>query len=50
MNNLDVHEEIALRIRTGADLDEVDRELIEPATLGEDEKAALWLFAWALLA
>ena len=38
--------EIALRLDLGKSLNEVQAELIEPEPLDEDEKAALWLFAW----
>ena len=31
----------------GAPLGEIERELIEPARLAEDEKAAMWLLAWS---
>jgi hypothetical protein len=41
-----LQEEIVLRLHSGAGLADVDRELIERAELEEDEKAALWLFAW----
>jgi hypothetical protein len=33
----------------GVELDDIDRELIQPAPLSEDEKAALWLLAWCSL-
>lgn len=39
-------EQIVARVEAGADLTEVDQSVIEPAPVGEDEKAALWLFAW----
>jgi hypothetical protein len=39
---------IAIRLDAGADLREVETELIEPVLgLSEEERAALWLFAWA---
>jgi hypothetical protein len=39
---------IAIRLDSGADLREVETELIEPVLgLSEDDRAALWLFAWA---
>ena len=43
---IDVREEILARSRAGADLAEIDRALIQPAAIDEDEKAALWLLAW----
>jgi hypothetical protein len=41
-------ERIARRIADGASLDEIERGLIEPTQLSENQKAALWLFAWSL--
>ena len=41
------HEQIALWIDGGATLATVQKELIEPARLSEDERAALWLYAWS---
>jgi hypothetical protein len=38
---------ISLWIDNGTTLAKVEEELIEPAQLGEDERAALWLFAWS---
>jgi hypothetical protein len=43
-----LRDEIALRLDDGEGLAEVDHELIERASrLSEDERAALWLFAWS---
>jgi hypothetical protein len=43
-----VRNEVVLRLDRGADLSEVQRELIEAAPgLSEDERAGLWLFAWS---
>jgi alkylhydroperoxidase family enzyme len=39
-------EQVAQYVRE-ADIDEVER-WIESLPLGEDERAALWLYAWAL--
>jgi hypothetical protein len=40
--------EIALRLDEGYDVSDVERYLIEPALeLSDDERAALWLFAWS---
>jgi alkylhydroperoxidase family enzyme len=44
-----LRDEIAFRLRRGERLAEVERELIAPARLSEDERAALWLFAWSYL-
>lgn len=41
------HDQIALWIDGGATLATVEDELIEPATVREDERAALWLYAWS---
>ena len=42
----DVREEVIARSRAGEDLDVIERDLIDPAPVVEDEKAALWLLAW----
>ena len=39
--------QISLWIDDGATLPTIEDELIEPATLSEDERAALWLYAWS---
>ena len=33
----------------GATLREIEQEIIEPAPLSEDSRAALWLYAWGSL-
>jgi len=38
-----------MRMLTGRELSEVEAELIDPAPLSADWKAALWLLAWSLL-
>jgi hypothetical protein len=39
---------VALRLERGAGVADVESELIDAAPgLDEDERAALWLFAWA---
>jgi hypothetical protein len=41
---------IAERMDDGASLDEVETELIEPQDdLDDEERAALWLFAWSFV-
>jgi len=41
-------EQIMLRLDSGCDLDEIETELIDsPPGLSDDERAALWLFAWS---
>ena len=43
-----LRDETALRLEAGAKLVDVQNQLIESAPgLSEDERAALWLFAWA---
>jgi hypothetical protein len=42
-----VRDEIAFRLHRGERLAEVEREVIAPARLSEDDRAALWLFAWS---
>ena len=40
--------EIALALEEGFELSDVERQLIEPAReLSDDERAALWLYAWS---
>ena len=41
--------EIRRRMRRGDSIDDVDLELIEPADLSANEKAALWLYAWSFV-
>ena len=44
---LDVREQILMRSRAGDQIDNIERDLIDPAPLVEDDKAALWLLAWS---
>ena len=44
--SFDLREEILAAVRDGASLQEIEREIVEQASLGEDGRAALWLFAW----
>jgi hypothetical protein len=47
---IDIREEINERMDEGASLEDVEAELIESQDhLGDDEKAALWLFAWSFV-
>jgi hypothetical protein len=39
---------IALAVRAGAELDEIEVAIIDPAPVDEEQKAALWLYAEAL--
>jgi len=40
--------EITSRLGRGDSLDSVERELIAPSRLSEEQKAALWLYGWSL--
>ena len=44
-----LQKQVAKAVRTGLDLDAIEAEIIEPAAVDEDHKAALWLYAQALL-
>ena len=35
-------------VRAGADLDQIEREIVTPAPFDEEQQAALWLYAEAL--
>lgn len=35
-------------LHAGRTLDDVERELLAPAALSEEQRAALWLYAWSL--
>jgi hypothetical protein len=47
MSAIEVREEIIASVLAGVALAEIDRVVIEPAPLDEEEKAALWLLAWS---
>lgn len=38
---------IAARLHEGVSLDSVERELIAPSPLSEEQQAALWLYGWS---
>ena len=44
----ELQHEIARAVRAGSSLDEIERQIIDPTDVEEDEKAALWLYAEAL--
>ncbi len=46
MTTTTLADDIAACALAGIDLDEIERVLIEPTALSEEEKAALWLLAW----
>jgi hypothetical protein len=39
---------IAARLERGDTLDTVERQLIAPARLSDEQRSALWLYAWSL--
>ena len=44
---VELQAEIERRMRRGARFDEIEDHVIDPAPLSDDQKAALWLFAWS---
>jgi hypothetical protein len=44
----ELQREIAQAVRAGSSLDQIEQQIIDPADIDEDEKAALWLYADAL--
>jgi hypothetical protein len=44
-----LQERIAVMMRCGAPLEEVESQVIDPCTLSGDQKAALWLYAWSFM-
>lgn len=42
----DLRSAVAARAAAGASLGELDRDVVAPASLDEERRAALWLFAW----
>jgi hypothetical protein len=43
-----MHDQIAGLFSEGASLERVEAEVIERCGLRQDEKSALWLYAWSL--
>ncbi len=43
-----LREEIIARSRAGDELAKIERELIDPNLVDDDERAALWLLAWCV--
>ena len=43
----EVRDAIRARAVEGDPLDAIERQLIAPAPLSEDEKSGLWLYAWS---
>jgi hypothetical protein len=48
MGLVEDQERIGARLRRGASLEQVERELIDPSSFSEEQRAALWLFASAV--
>ena len=44
-----LEERIASMMRSGAPLEEVESEVIDPSAVSADQKAALWLYAWSCM-
>jgi hypothetical protein len=44
-----VQGDVAFRMRRGDAFASVEAEVIDPSDLSDDEKAALWLFAWSFV-
>ncbi len=45
---LERQRQIALAVAAGAELEEIEATIIDPAPVDEEQKAALWLYAEAL--
>lgn len=43
---VDVQVQISQRLLEGATLDEIEEEIIDPSPFRDEQKSALWLFAW----
>ncbi len=48
MGLVELQELIRLRLGRGISLDELEEEVIDPAPLGSEQKAELWLYASAM--
>ena len=44
----ELQDRVRLMLHAGSDLARVERDVIDQATLDDEERAALWLYAWAL--
>jgi hypothetical protein len=42
----ELRETVEHRIARGDELDRIEAEVVEPAPLDEERRAALWLYAW----
>jgi hypothetical protein len=45
---MDLRRAIDAGLGSGESLATVEEEIIEPSPLSDDEKSALWLYAWSL--
>ena len=43
----ELREEIVARVHDGHSVAEIDRHVIQPAPIDDDDKAGLWLLAWS---
>jgi hypothetical protein len=48
-NVFGLQERIAVMMRGGAPLDQVESQVIDSCELSSDQKAALWLYAWSFM-
>jgi hypothetical protein len=44
-----LYKQVGNAVRAGMNLDAIEETIIQPAAVEEDQKAALWLYAQALL-
>jgi hypothetical protein len=45
---MELQDVVGARMRDGEAFDTVEREVIEPSGLPEEQRSALWLFGWAV--
>jgi hypothetical protein len=43
----ETRDHITALVDAGRPLDEIETDVLEPAVMTEDERAALWLYAWS---
>ena len=44
---MDIRDVVREAARRGVHIDRIDEEIIQPSILSDDQKAALWLYAWS---
>jgi hypothetical protein len=49
MSMVEEQSRIVAMMERGATFDDVEEGVINPASFSDDEKAALWLFAWSFI-